>query len=262
MIERLLSILRVKLELEKGDFRDSFGKEPAPQCESADFESTDLELLEEVEVPVMFSMDFLELNALTNWELARIQAMHYILDSVIMQILRSLESLSDPKGEWYSSSSIIIAFSVVEEGQPSDAQFSHLYSVTRAKSSYHGIGCSRTVCMWRAKALCGKSAKLTEDLVLTSSAGVQELGVGTCGKVVELCSRLRGDFWSLVGYRPSNKKRRSGVWAEGEGAALVRGLFADEKLRGLDETAKILIPGVEVEEGAKLMNVGYLSRVV
>lgn len=40
--------------------RDSFGEEPAPQCEIADFESTDLELLEEVEVPVMFSMDFLE----------------------------------------------------------------------------------------------------------------------------------------------------------------------------------------------------------
>lgn len=35
-----------------------------------------------------------------------------------------------------------------------------------------------------------------------------------------------------------------------------------KKLRGLDETAEILIPVDEVEEGAKPMNVGCLSRVV
>ncbi|KAI5351829.1 hypothetical protein L3X38_004720 [Prunus dulcis] len=46
-----------------------------------------------------FKADFLELNMLTDWELAKIWADCHIPNSVVMQILKLLEALSNPKGE-------------------------------------------------------------------------------------------------------------------------------------------------------------------
>lgn len=47
----------------------------------------------------VFGVDFLQPNALTEGELAKIRTEYHIPDSVMMRILGPLESLNDPKGQ-------------------------------------------------------------------------------------------------------------------------------------------------------------------
>ncbi|CAL9020897.1 unnamed protein product [Prunus brigantina] len=125
---------------------------------------------------IVFGVDYLEPNIMTEAELAKIRALYNIPDSVKMRIPEPLESLSNPKGEavfftdvfkhglrlplrhsvqkilaaigyapgqfnpnfWITLLGTITAFGIAGEGEPSYEQFAHLYSVTRAKSADQG----------------------------------------------------------------------------------------------------------------------------
>ncbi|CAL9019421.1 unnamed protein product [Prunus brigantina] len=125
---------------------------------------------------LVFGVDHLEPNIMTEAELAKIRALYNIPDSVKMRIPGPLESLSNPTGEavfftdvfkhglrlplrhlvqkilaaigyapgqfnpnfWITLLGTITAFSIAGEGEPSYEQFAHLYSVTRAKSADQG----------------------------------------------------------------------------------------------------------------------------
>ncbi|CAL9006208.1 unnamed protein product [Prunus brigantina] len=125
---------------------------------------------------LVFGVDHLEPNILTEAELAKIRALYNIPDSVKMRIPGPLESLSIPKGEavfftdafkhglrlplrhsvqkilatigyapgqfnpnfWITLLGTITAFGIAGESEPSYEQFAHLYSVTRAKSADQG----------------------------------------------------------------------------------------------------------------------------
>ncbi|CAL9006180.1 unnamed protein product [Prunus brigantina] len=125
---------------------------------------------------LVFGVDFLELNALTNAELVMIRAQYNIPGAVRMRIPRPLESLSNPENEVLFFTDVfkhglrlplrylvqkilaqigyapgqfnhnfcitllgtITAFGIASEEEPSYKQFTHLYSVTREKSADQG----------------------------------------------------------------------------------------------------------------------------
>ncbi|CAL8991630.1 unnamed protein product [Prunus brigantina] len=153
---------------------------------------------------LVFGVDHLEPNIMTEAELAKIRALYNIPDSVKMRIPGPLESLSNPTWEavfftdvfkhglrlplrhsvqkilaaigyapgqfnpnfWITLLGTITAFGIAGEGEPSYEQFAHLYSVTRAKSADQGG--------W-----------LAEDLASASGIGIRSLGIGSgvnCGE--------------------------------------------------------------------------------
>ncbi|CAL8991544.1 unnamed protein product [Prunus brigantina] len=125
---------------------------------------------------LVFGVDHLEPNVMTEADLAKIRALYNIPDSVKMRIPEPLEKLSKPAGEtvfftdvfkhglrlplrhsvqkilvaigyapgqfnpnfWITLLGTITAFGIAGEGEPSYEQFAHLYSVTRAKSADQG----------------------------------------------------------------------------------------------------------------------------
>ncbi|CAL9020312.1 unnamed protein product, partial [Prunus brigantina] len=125
---------------------------------------------------LVFGVDHLEPNIMTEAELAKIRALYNIPNSVKMRIPGPLESLSNPTGKavfftdvfkhglrlplrhsvqkilaaigyapgqfnpnfWITLLGTITAFGIAGEGEPSYEQFAHLYSVTRAKSADQG----------------------------------------------------------------------------------------------------------------------------
>ncbi|CAL2271185.1 unnamed protein product [Prunus armeniaca] len=117
---------------------------------------------------LVFGVDHLEPNVLTEAEAAKIRALYNIPESVKMRIPGALESLSNPKGEvvfftdvfkhglrlplrhlvqaaiGYAPGQFNPNFWITLLGTVT--AFDHLYSVTRAKSTDQGGGCSRTVC--------------------------------------------------------------------------------------------------------------------
>ncbi|CAL8133330.1 unnamed protein product [Prunus armeniaca] len=161
---------------------------------------------------LVFGLDHLEPNVMTEAEVAKIRALYNIPESVKMRIPGPLESLSNPRGEvvffmdvlkhglrlplrhfvhkilaaigyapgqfnpnfWITLLGTITAFGIAREGEPSYEQFAHLYSVTRAKSADQGEG-----------ALRSRGADLAENLASASGVGVRSLGIGTgsdCGE--------------------------------------------------------------------------------
>ncbi|CAL2229911.1 unnamed protein product [Prunus armeniaca] len=111
---------------------------------------------------LVFGLDHLEPNIMTEAEVAKIRALYNIPESVKMQIPGPLESLSNPTREVvfftdvfkhglrlplrYSVQKVLVAidyapgqfnpnFWIAGEGESSYEQFAHLYSVTRAKSA-------------------------------------------------------------------------------------------------------------------------------
>ncbi|CAL8080283.1 unnamed protein product [Prunus armeniaca] len=133
---------------------------------------------------LVFGVDHLEPNVLTEAEVAKVRALYNIPELVKMRILGSLESLTNPNREvvfftdvfkhglrlplrhseqkilaeisyapgqfkpnfWITLLGTVTTFDIVGEGEPSYEQFAHQYSVTRAKTADQGGGCSRTVC--------------------------------------------------------------------------------------------------------------------
>ncbi|CAL2239064.1 unnamed protein product [Prunus armeniaca] len=126
---------------------------------------------------LVFGVDYLEPNRITEREIAKFRAEYFIPDSVGMRIPTPTESLSEPKdGEvvffmdvllqgvrlplqpavqrilaqigyapgqfnpnfWVALMGVVTAFGMAGEGEPSYEQFSHLYSVTKSKSADHG----------------------------------------------------------------------------------------------------------------------------
>ncbi|CAL2272495.1 unnamed protein product [Prunus armeniaca] len=126
---------------------------------------------------LVFGVDYLEPNKITEREIARFRAEYFIPDSVGMRIPNPTESLSGPKdGEvvfftdvllqgvrlplqpavqrilaqigyalgqfnpnfWVALMGVVTAFGMAGEGEPSYEQFSHLYSVTKSKCADHG----------------------------------------------------------------------------------------------------------------------------
>ncbi|CAL8992337.1 unnamed protein product [Prunus brigantina] len=125
---------------------------------------------------IVFGVDHLEPNIMTEADLAKIRALYNIPDSVKMRIPEPLEKLSKPTGEtvfftdvfkhglrlplrhsvqkilaaigyalgqfnpnfWITLLGTITAFGIAGEGEPSYEQFAHLYSLTRAKSADQG----------------------------------------------------------------------------------------------------------------------------
>ncbi|CAL2239746.1 unnamed protein product [Prunus armeniaca] len=126
---------------------------------------------------LVFGVDYLEPNRITETEIARFRAEYLIPDSVGMRIPGPTESLSSPKdGEvvffmdvllqgvrlplqpavqrilaqigyapgqfnpnfWVALMGVITALGMAGEGEPSYEQFSHLYSITKSKSADHG----------------------------------------------------------------------------------------------------------------------------
>lgn len=125
----------------------------------------------------LFGVDYLDPNKVTKQEIARIRCEYGIPDSVGMRIPGPTESLSKPKdGEvafftpvlqhgvrlslqsafqrilaqigyapgqynpnfWVALMGVITAFGLGEEGEPSNEQFSYLYSITKSKKTDHG----------------------------------------------------------------------------------------------------------------------------
>ncbi|CAL8993375.1 unnamed protein product [Prunus brigantina] len=125
---------------------------------------------------LVFGVDHLEPNIMTEADLAKIRVLYNIPDSVKVRIPGPLESLSNPTGEavfftdvfkhglwlplrhsvqkilaaigyppgqfnpnfWITLLGTITVFGIAGEGEPSYEQFAHLYSVTRAKSADQG----------------------------------------------------------------------------------------------------------------------------
>ncbi|CAL2265886.1 unnamed protein product [Prunus armeniaca] len=126
---------------------------------------------------LVFGVDYLEPNRITEREIVKFRAEYFIPDSVSMRIPNPIESLSNPKdGEvvfftdvllqgvrlplqpavqrilaqigyapdqfnpnfWVALMGVVIAFGMADEGEPSYEQFSHLYSVTKSKYADHG----------------------------------------------------------------------------------------------------------------------------
>ncbi|CAL8134909.1 unnamed protein product [Prunus armeniaca] len=126
---------------------------------------------------LVFGVDYLEPNRITEREIAKFRAEYFIPDSVGMRIPLPIESLSSPKdGEvvfftdvllqgvrlplqpavqrilaqigyapgqfnpnfWVALMGVVTAFGMAGEGEPSYEQFSHLYSITKSKCADHG----------------------------------------------------------------------------------------------------------------------------
>ncbi|CAL2230837.1 unnamed protein product [Prunus armeniaca] len=126
---------------------------------------------------LVFDVDYLEPNRISDREIARFRAEYFIPDSVGMRIPNPTESLSSPKdGEvvfftdvllqgvrlplqpavqrilaqigyapgqfnpnfWVALMGVVTTFGMASEGEPSYEQFSHLYSVTKSKCADHG----------------------------------------------------------------------------------------------------------------------------
>ncbi|CAL2244494.1 unnamed protein product [Prunus armeniaca] len=126
---------------------------------------------------LVFGVDYLEPNRITEREIARFRAEYFIPDSIGMRIPNPTESLSSLKdGEvvfftdvllqgvrlplqlvvqrilaqigyapgqfnpnfWVALMGVVTAFGMAGEGEPSYEQFSHLYSVTKSKCADHG----------------------------------------------------------------------------------------------------------------------------
>ncbi|CAL8174586.1 unnamed protein product [Prunus armeniaca] len=126
---------------------------------------------------LVFGVDYLEPNRVTEREIAKFRAEYFIPDSVGMRIPLPTESLSSPKdGEvvfftdvllqgvrlplqpavqrilaqigyapgqfnpnfWVALMGVVTAFGMAGEGEPSYEQFSHLYSITKSKCADHG----------------------------------------------------------------------------------------------------------------------------
>ncbi|CAL2245329.1 unnamed protein product [Prunus armeniaca] len=110
---------------------------------------------------LVFGVDYLEPNRITEREIAKFRAEYFIPDSVGMRIPLPTESLSSPKdGEvpavqrilaqigyapgqfnpnfWVALMGVVTAFGMAGEGEPSYEQFSHLYSITKSKCADHG----------------------------------------------------------------------------------------------------------------------------
>ncbi|CAL2277510.1 unnamed protein product [Prunus armeniaca] len=194
---------------------ESASESSTTELESADFEGTrvggGIEVSTDsgstsslVGVPLakptgpLFGVDFLEPNALNEAELAKIRAEYHLPDSIVMRIPRPLESLSNPEDDvvfftdvfkhrlrlpqfnpnfWITLLGTITAFGITGEGELSYEQFTHLYSVTRAKSADQGVGAVKLPVGRPAWAFCGWGSELIED-VATVLGGAWESAPG------------------------------------------------------------------------------------
>ncbi|CAL9024265.1 unnamed protein product [Prunus brigantina] len=104
---------------------------------------------------LVFGVDYLEPNRITERDIAKYRAEYFIPDSVGIRIPGPKETLSRPKeGEilaqigyapgqfnpnfWAALMGVVTAFGMAGEGEPSYEQFSHLYSITKSKCADHG----------------------------------------------------------------------------------------------------------------------------
>ncbi|CAL2277088.1 unnamed protein product [Prunus armeniaca] len=151
--------------------------EPSPQQRVSVVYPNNPKVLMGVLKDLVFGVDYLEPNRITEREIAKFRAEYFIPDSVGMRIPKPTESLSKLKdGEvvfctdvllqgvrlplqpavqrilaqigyspsqfnpnfWVALIGVVIPLGMAGEGEPSYEQFSHLYSVTKSKSADHG----------------------------------------------------------------------------------------------------------------------------
>ncbi|CAL9000869.1 unnamed protein product, partial [Prunus brigantina] len=119
---------------------------------------------------LVFGVDHLEPNILTEAELAKIRALYNIPDSVKMRIPGPLESLSSPKGE------AVFFTDAFKHGLR--LLLRHSGSLAMSNSPI----CTVELSGGRAEgALRGRGADVSKDMASASGVGIRGLGIGTRG---------------------------------------------------------------------------------